>query len=254
VEHAVVVAALCRAVGIPARLAGGLVVSRTLGKIHAWAEVWTGAWTPMDALFEKPFDAARIRLAVSHLNDASADAVVFQAAALLADRASRTTLEVKSYKLNGLTLEPGRVPGSVHRMSGNNYFHTLYGFGFTKPAGFRFQENLAGIDAGVISAMGKGGHRERILFRITSMPYDQTLDDILEVISKNFELRDRKDLTIAGRRAVMVKTSLKGRPGFSPRACYVRDGDTLFTVETTDNTPASRSAFDLALKSLKFKE
>jgi hypothetical protein len=51
-EHAVLLAALCRARGIPARVAIGLVyISAAKGfGYHMWNEVWIdGAWSPLDA-------------------------------------------------------------------------------------------------------------------------------------------------------------------------------------------------------------
>lgn len=52
-EHAVLVVALCRAVGIPARQMSGIEYlsgkDKALGGFHAWAEVWLGRWVPVDA-------------------------------------------------------------------------------------------------------------------------------------------------------------------------------------------------------------
>jgi transglutaminase-like putative cysteine protease len=65
-EHALLFTCLARAVGIPARPAGGLMYMgdefRTLGP-HAWNEViLDGVWVPIDPTWnEFPADAARIR-------------------------------------------------------------------------------------------------------------------------------------------------------------------------------------------------
>lgn len=63
-EHAVLVTALLRASGIPARVCAGLVYAKGKFYYHAWAEGWVGKWISMDAtLNEMPVDATHITLA-----------------------------------------------------------------------------------------------------------------------------------------------------------------------------------------------
>ncbi len=63
-EHAVLLAALCRAAGMPARVAGGLVYGEDAFLYHAWTDVWLGTWVPIDAaLNQVPADATHVRLA-----------------------------------------------------------------------------------------------------------------------------------------------------------------------------------------------
>ncbi len=51
-EHAVLVAALCRAAGVPARCAIGLLYTGKEVGYHQWAEVWVGRWVPCDATID----------------------------------------------------------------------------------------------------------------------------------------------------------------------------------------------------------
>lgn len=75
-EHAVLLAALCRARGIPARVAIGLVyVSAAQGfGYHMWNEVWIdGGWVGLDATLEQPaIGAAHLKLAHSSLQGTTA--------------------------------------------------------------------------------------------------------------------------------------------------------------------------------------
>jgi hypothetical protein len=75
-EHAVLLAALCRARGIPARVAIGLVyISAAQGfGYHMWNEVWIdGAWIPLDATIASGgVGAAHLKLADSNLDGTSA--------------------------------------------------------------------------------------------------------------------------------------------------------------------------------------
>jgi hypothetical protein len=75
-EHAVLLAALCRARGIPARVAIGLVyISAAQGfGYHMWNEVWIdGAWVGIDSTLDRPaIGAAHLKLAHSSLQGTTA--------------------------------------------------------------------------------------------------------------------------------------------------------------------------------------
>jgi len=62
-EHAVLLAALARAAGIPARVVAGLVHTGDGFAWHAWNELWLGAWVSADAVFDQlPADATHVKL------------------------------------------------------------------------------------------------------------------------------------------------------------------------------------------------
>lgn len=71
-EHSVLVAALCRAAGIPARCAVGLVYAENLGGFgpHMWTEVYVNnRWVALDATFNQSrVDATHIKLSDSSLD------------------------------------------------------------------------------------------------------------------------------------------------------------------------------------------
>jgi hypothetical protein len=50
-EHAVLVAALLRAAGVPARVVAGIAYAGDGFYYHAWNEVWLGGWVSADAVF-----------------------------------------------------------------------------------------------------------------------------------------------------------------------------------------------------------
>jgi transglutaminase-like putative cysteine protease len=69
-EHTALLVAMARSVGVPARIAVGLVHLRGAFYYHAWAELWidegrgTGLWLPVDpTLNQFPADATHVRLA-----------------------------------------------------------------------------------------------------------------------------------------------------------------------------------------------
>lgn len=63
-EHAVLLAALARALGLPARVVAGLVYADGAFLYHAWNEVWVGSgWLSVDPAFDQaPADATHIKL------------------------------------------------------------------------------------------------------------------------------------------------------------------------------------------------
>lgn len=72
-EHAVLLTALLRASGIPARLCVGLVYAKGKFYYHAWTEGWVGKWISMDAtLNQMPVDATHITLARGGLENQTA--------------------------------------------------------------------------------------------------------------------------------------------------------------------------------------
>ncbi|MDD5207554.1 MAG: transglutaminase-like domain-containing protein, partial [Desulfobacterales bacterium] len=67
-EHATLLTAFLRAVGIPARLSIGLAYSRERFFYHAWTEAYVGEWVSMDAtLNQMPADPAHIKLIEGNL-------------------------------------------------------------------------------------------------------------------------------------------------------------------------------------------
>ena len=65
-EHAVLLAAMLRAVGVPSRIVAGLVLVGDNFVPHLWVEAWAGRWAALDAyLVAEPVDAARLKVAES---------------------------------------------------------------------------------------------------------------------------------------------------------------------------------------------
>lgn len=113
-EHSVLLAALLRATGIPARVVTGLVyVEELIGERHLFGyHMWSQAliddrWIDLDATLEDPFDAAHIAFGSSALNDGSATLLELTHLATLIGRARIRVLEVEH-----------RSPTQGHRSSG----------------------------------------------------------------------------------------------------------------------------------------
>ena len=62
-EHAVLLAALARAVGIPSKILVGVVYNDGSFYYHAWNSLWVGRFLDVDATFGQfPADATHVKL------------------------------------------------------------------------------------------------------------------------------------------------------------------------------------------------
>ena len=69
-EHAVLMTALSRAVGLPARVVVGVVFSRDGFYYHAWTEVWVGCWTSLDPVMSQfPADVTHLKFVEGGLEE-----------------------------------------------------------------------------------------------------------------------------------------------------------------------------------------
>jgi hypothetical protein len=106
-EHTALYVAMARALGLPSRIATGLVYLRGAFYYHAWPEVWVaegrgrGSWLPVDpTLNQFPADATHLRLARGGLDRQAA----------IAGLVGRARLEVVEVELR-----PGSTPILVGR-------------------------------------------------------------------------------------------------------------------------------------------
>ncbi len=68
-EHAMLLAALARAAGIPARVEAGLVYMHGRFYYHAWNLLFLGRWITVDALFgQLPADVSHLRLVTGSIH------------------------------------------------------------------------------------------------------------------------------------------------------------------------------------------
>lgn len=71
-EHAVLLAALAQAAGIPARMVVGLAYDQKAFHYHAWNELYVGRWVEVDATWgEQTVDAGHVQIAAEALDTAS---------------------------------------------------------------------------------------------------------------------------------------------------------------------------------------
>ena len=146
-EHAVLLAAMLRAVGIPSRVANGVTyMEMRPGKpqmfYHMWTEGWLGKWVPLDATFAGEFvDACHLRLSVSDMSEMSSEAGFLG----ILQTIGRLTVEVLDYTVNGKELQPSESddPMAPNRVEGEARSWE-YGVAVSRPEGWRATRRLPG--------------------------------------------------------------------------------------------------------------
>ncbi|OGD23702.1 MAG: hypothetical protein A2Y70_05130, partial [Candidatus Aminicenantes bacterium RBG_13_64_14] len=160
-EHAVLLAAMLRATGIPSRILTGYVYLNGVWGGHAWVEARLGgAWVGLDAAVNGPgpADAARFALVRSSLNDGLGE-LLSGGQGLLGN----LQVTVLSYALDGRTavVDPA---APLYAVEENLYINPGLGLRVLKPSGFVF-ENMDGIwpDNTLLVMEGPNGETIRIL-------------------------------------------------------------------------------------------
>jgi transglutaminase-like putative cysteine protease len=71
-EHAILLAALCQAVGLPVKIVAGLAYADGAFHYHAWNEVYVGRWLEIDPTWgEDLADAGHLQIAAAALDSTS---------------------------------------------------------------------------------------------------------------------------------------------------------------------------------------
>ncbi len=158
-EHAVLLAAVCRASGIPARVCMGLEYIGGVWGGHAWNEVWIdGKWYPLDATNGYGFvDGLHLTLSSMTLNDADFGAEFIK----LTHALGNLDIEIIEADRAGKTIRPAQQETQT---DGDVFTHSDWGISFRKPGAFAFRalKKRRTLSAKIAEIVGDGG----ILIRI----------------------------------------------------------------------------------------
>lgn len=242
-EQALAVIALCRASGIPARLAGGLRYAQTQMVYHAWPEVYLGKWYGVDALTATGLaDAARIRFGVTQLADQNPEEALINIGTCV-DRIDVKLLEAMQGPINLAANQPS--------IAGDTFHDKAWGVQFSAPPKW----NLSGPAPGVLSAIARisGGRGRAMNVRAGSVaPHDTAWTQLRASLLGGFFTSSVEERDVDGRTAVIAKMEAAGGQGYSPLTAYLLDGETLFVLEYAGRAEDGKAAFDQILRGWKF--
>jgi tetratricopeptide (TPR) repeat protein len=222
-EHAVLLAAMCRAAGIPSRVVLGLEYLTGIFGGHAWTDVWVdGTWYALDATLGFGH-ADPLHLALGHL--ALAEGTYGKEMASLAGLGN-LHVDVLETTYDGRTLRMDR-PDAVE-VRGNEYVDRVWGISLRAPSGFEVRPRgpAEGLSPRLVDlARAPNGHAPRTLrVRVDSLGAGDDLASAVAPLSKRAKLADA---TIDGRPAKVGEIDRGGSR--SRLALVVDDVDSIFT-------------------------
>ncbi|MFO0983190.1 MAG: transglutaminase-like domain-containing protein [Planctomycetota bacterium] len=172
-EHAVFLAALCRAAGIPSRVTMGLEYLAGMWGGHAWTEIMVGSqWIALDAtLGIGSVDAAHLRLSASSMKDGFSKDVMSTAQLLgnVEIKVVEFGVGAKAYKVN--------EGAASYVVDGNSYQNPWLGVALTKPASFTFTDLDAVYPDMTVVAMSAPDHATEATLRQGMVVGGQNPDD-----------------------------------------------------------------------------
>lgn len=241
-EHAVLVAAMCRAAGIPSRVVMGLEYLTGIFGGHAWAEVWVeGRWYALDATLGYGF-ADPLHLTLGRM--ALAEGTYGGEFTTLVAGLSHLDVDVVETTVGGTTT---RFDDASVRTDGGRYVNAAWGVSVTPPTGWTIEvrgpaEGLSPRLATWTAAAADGKQR-RVLLAADSLAVRTTLADAARTFARGATL---SPATVDGRPALVGDVGAGAR---SRRvAVVVDDGDSVFVLAFDGGgADDDRAAFDAFL-------
>jgi len=164
-EHAVLLTALLRAAGIPAKVCSGYLYVRGSWGGHAWSSAWVGRWVDLDAtLGEGVADAARIKFSETTLEDAGATIEGMTGAGFMHGDMKTEILE---FALDG-KMHKVEPPGTL---TDNTFSAPLLGFSFEKPADWKFTAPKD-LPPFILAVLASPDGKAEVRVSYIDLPYD----------------------------------------------------------------------------------
>ncbi|HEY3226189.1 MAG TPA: transglutaminase-like domain-containing protein [Planctomycetota bacterium] len=164
-EHAVLLTALLRAAGIPAKVCSGYLYVRGSWGGHAWSSAWVGRWVDLDAtLGDGVADAARIKFSETTLEDVGATIEGMTGAGFMH---GDMKIELQEYALDGKThkVEPPAKP------TDDTFSAPLLGVSFEKPADWKFTAPKD-LPPFILAVLASPDGKAEVRISYIDLPYD----------------------------------------------------------------------------------
>lgn len=239
-EHSVLLCALCRAAGIPARCAMGVLGMGPAWAGHAWNEVWIdGKWYALDGtLGQGSVDPCHITLSRMTLKD-TGFAEEFLG---LMQGLGNLEIDATEIVLDGRTIRPGDDPALI---DGDRYENAVWGIRFACPKGWKWKPPAASTGMatdlmGLESATGR-----KIGIGVLATAGDDDWEQVGPALEKAYGTVEKTK--VGGRPALRVTPKEGGRRLFA----LGRNGLFLFDLDPAAGE-AEAAAFEALLASVDF--
>jgi len=246
-EHGVLLAGLCRAVGIPARVAIGFLYFSGIWGGHMWAEVSLGGkWYALDGVLgQGAVDAAHLRLGADSLATMQIERA-FQSVAL----GMTLKIDLESFRHGDREVKVGEnfKPWTI---DGRRFRSTLYGFTVAAPEGFEIAPNdrISLHDDLVVEFRKKDGGAR---IEVSDVTYDFNLDKAKDVVAASGVSRSKVEpRTIGGRPGLVVK----GKKGDNDvLVAVVLDRQALIVLSMARKDADDDATFEALIESIAFAD
>ncbi|MCA8943905.1 MAG: transglutaminase domain-containing protein, partial [Planctomycetes bacterium] len=243
-EHAVFLAALCRAAGIPARVVMGVLYVGGIWGGHAWNEVWIdGNWYALDAtLGMGSVDPFHLAMASMTMDDESGAEEMAQLMGILGN----LEIRVEKSKFEGKWTD---IANAV-TVTGRRYVNRLWRLSFEAPEGFELEPTKprARIDFELLEVEGKTSVGKSCEIDVTAVdtPSDFTWDEILARVASGGH--EAQPFELDGRQARRIRVE-RGDRRFE--VVVVNTGAALFVFEFDRiDSDADRETFSKFLETV----
>jgi len=251
-EHAVLLAAMLRAVGIPSKGSAGLVYFKGIFGYHMWAEAWIdgSGWIALDATLAKPFvDATHIEFSDSDLGDESP---MKSFTAVIGQVAGKLDMRIIDFTMGGRTVKIADL-GEPNTLEAGLYTDKLNAFSFRLGGGWKLipraerPKSLAFSSAVFERAEGAG----KMKIEVLGTPYEFSFGIMPLMLAQRYSLTWQSPKRIAGRRCLAAEyVEKRGRPTYN--ALFVLDDDVLISIIGQDLGDGGAELIEKIEKSLEF--
>ncbi|MFK7740304.1 MAG: transglutaminase family protein [Planctomycetota bacterium] len=226
-EHAMLLAAMCRAVGIPARVAMGVVYLGGIWGGHAWNEVYVdGQWYPLDATMGYgSADPLRLQMVSMSLQEGSMAEEFMQLMAAF----GRLDIEVQEVVHRGRVLDCDAAGAVTNAEHAKRYVNRLWGLSLEAPEGFEIESGppSAQISFELLEVEGRsdGGEPRQIEVAVMDVPAGFAWPQLRTMFGLKGEF---EELLVDDRPARAIE---RQRSAGNERVTFVLAGDALFVFE-----------------------
>lgn len=245
-EHAVLLAAFCRAAGIPARVAVGYMYLGGVFAGHMWAEVWIqGEWHALDGVMGiGRVDPTHIRFSTSSLADGGIGGAFVEAMQGLGN----LELEVLEFSRGDTTVQVD-ADFKDYSIKANTYTNTLLGVKLRKPQRGTFggyERDASKIEFTLVTVEHEGTSIE---LRSTPASFRFTWDALREGVARGKPIRSEEATRVNGRPARLFELDADGK---TRRVLAVLDQDTCFVLDGTAEGKQAMKTLDRVFRSFRF--
>jgi hypothetical protein len=247
-EHGVLLAAFCRAAGIPARVAMGYMYLGGIFGGHMWTEVWiNGGWYAIDGVMGiGRVDPTHITFTTSSLKNGALGESFVKAIQGLGN----LKITIQEFKRGSKVVKVGKA-FKDYVIEGNTYTNTLYNISITKPDNCEFtdyERDFSELSFGLVRLKGK----TKIKVRALPAAFSFTLDSLKDALKEGgIVILSEEPRKINGREGRLFKGKDGGR---STLVLGVIDQDTCFTFSMKiEDEWEDGKVFEKVVNSIRFK-